>query len=124
MTDQTTSDEPDGNSEPDVSGNVFEHPLCDVITGSLRQVFDPEIPINIYDLGLIYRIDIDDQMNVDVDMTLTAPGCPVAGEMPGMVSRALEPIDQLGDINVQLVWEPAWTHDRMTEIAQLQLGWF
>lgn len=112
------------DAEPDVTGNFREHPLCDVITGAIRQVFDPEIPVNIYDLGLIYRIDIDDQMNIDVDMSLTAPGCPVAGEMPGMVERALSPIPQVNTVTVQIVWEPAWTQDRMTEIAQLELGWF
>jgi FeS assembly SUF system protein len=112
------------DSEPNVTGNFREHPLCDEITGALRQVFDPEIPVNIYDLGLIYRIDIDDQMNVDVDMSLTAPGCPVAGEMPGMVERAITPIAQVNNVTVQIIWEPAWTQDRMTEIAQLELGWF
>ena len=112
------------DSEPNVTGNFREHPLCDVITGAIRQVFDPEIPVNIYDLGLIYRIDIDDQMNIDVDMSLTAPGCPVAGEMPGMVERALTPIPQVNTVTVQIVWEPAWTQERMTEIAQLELGWF
>lgn len=118
----TTDDRAD--SEPQVTGNFREHPLCDIITGALRQVFDPEIPVNIYDLGLIYRIDIDDQMNIDVDMSLTAPGCPVAGEMPGMVERALTPINQVNNVTVQIVWEPAWTQERMTEIAQLELGWF
>ena len=112
------------DSEPNVTGNFREHPLCDLITGSIRQVFDPEIPVNIYDLGLIYRIDIDDQMNIDVDISLTAPGCPVAGEMPGMEERALTPILQVNSVTVQIVWEPAWTQDRMTEIAQLELGWF
>lgn len=113
-----------GEAEPHVTGNFRDHPLCDVITGAIRQVFDPEIPVNIYDLGLIYRIDIDDQMNIEIDMSLTAPGCPVAGEMPGMVERAVSPIDQVNEVTVQIVWEPAWTTDRMTEIAQLELGWF
>lgn len=111
-------------SEPDVTGNFRDHPLCDMIVGAIRQVYDPEIPVNIYDLGLIYRIDIDDQMNIDIDMSLTAPGCPVAGEMPGMVSRAVEPLDQVQTVTVQIVWEPTWTQARMTEIAQLELGWF
>ena len=126
MTDQKTvqTDPIRNDAEPEVTGNFREHPMCDVITGAIRQVFDPEIPVNIYDLGLIYRIDIDDQMNIDIDMTLTAPGCPVAGEMPGMVSRAVEPLDQVGEVTVQIVWEPAWTQERMTEIAQLELGWF
>lgn len=124
-TEQTEQTEPTRNdAEPEVSGNFREHPMGDMISGAIRQVFDPEIPVNIYDLGLIYRIDIDDQMNIDIDMTLTAPGCPVAGEMPGMVSRAVEPLDQVGEVTVQLVWEPAWTQERMTEIAQLELGWF
>jgi len=120
----TEHDNNRSESEPEVTGNFIDHPLCDIITGSIRQVFDPEIPVNIYDLGLIYRIDIDDQMNVDIDMSLTAPGCPVAGEMPGMVERAVAPIDQVNEVTVQIVWEPAWTQDRMTEIAQLELGWF
>lgn len=119
-----TADDDRADSEPNVTGNFREHPLCDIITGAIRQVFDPEIPVNIYDLGLIYRIDIDDQMNVDIDMSLTAPGCPVAGEMPGMVERAVAPIPQVNTVTVQIVWEPAWTQDRMTEIAQLELGWF
>jgi FeS assembly SUF system protein len=112
------------DAEPYVTGNFRDHPMCDMVTGALRQVFDPEIPVNIYDLGLIYRIDIDDQMNIDIDMSLTAPGCPVAGEMPGMVSRAVEPLSQVQNVTVQIVWEPTWTQDRMTEIAQLELGWF
>lgn len=112
------------DSEPDVTGNFREHPLADTIIGALRSIFDPEIPVNIYDLGLIYRVDIDDQMNIDIDMSLTAPGCPVAGEMPGMVSRAVSPIPQVQNVTVQIVWEPTWTQARMTEIAQLELGWF
>ncbi|MEM6603848.1 MAG: iron-sulfur cluster assembly protein [Pseudomonadota bacterium] len=124
MTEQAHIDDDRNPPEPEVEGNFREHPLADMITGAIRQVFDPEIPVNIYDLGLIYRIDVDDQMNIDVDMSLTAPGCPVAGEMPGMVSRALEPLDQVQNVSVQLVWDPPWTPDRMTEIAQLELGWF
>lgn len=112
------------DNEPDVSGNFRDHPMCDAVTGALRQVFDPEIPVNIYDLGLIYRIDIDDRMNIDVDMSLTAPGCPVAGEMPGMVQRALEPLEQVAEVTVQIVWDPAWSQARMTELAKLELGWF
>ncbi len=112
------------DNEPEVTGNFRDHPLADEITGRLRGIFDPEIPVNIYDLGLIYRIDVDDRLNIDIDMSLTAPGCPVAGEMPGMVSRALEPMAQVGEITVTLVWDPAWTQARMTELAKLELGWF
>ena len=111
-----------GEEKRSIDSNNFANE--EEIWNVLHTCYDPEIPVNIYDLGLIYRIDIDDQMNIDVDMSLTAPGCPVAGEMPGMVERALTPIAQVNTVTVQIVWEPAWTQDRMTEIAQLELGWF
>jgi len=88
----------------------------------LRKVFDPEIPVNIYDLGLIYDIDIDPDDNVHVRMTLTAPGCPVAGTLPPQVEQQIEAIEQVKGATVELVWEPQWTKDMMSEAAQLQLG--
>lgn len=90
----------------------------------LRTIYDPEIPVNIYDLGLIYKIDIDTGGNVKVDMTLTAPGCPVAQTFPGTVEEAVKSVPGVADAKVELVWEPQWTKDRMSEAAKLQLGMF
>jgi len=94
----------------------------DAVIEALRMVYDPEIPVNIYDLGLIYGLDIGDDGTVAVEMTLTAPGCPVAGEMPGQVARAVAAVDGVGEVTVTLVWEPGWTPDRMSEDAKLALG--
>lgn len=96
--------------------------LREPIIASLRGVHDPEIPVNIYDLGLIYRIDIAPNGNVAVDMTLTAPGCPVAGMMPLMVKSAVERVEGVGQVSVQLVWDPPWNADNMSDEARLQLG--
>ncbi len=96
----------------------------DAIVEVIRTVYDPEIPVNIYDLGLIYTIRIEDNGDVFVDMSLTAPGCPVAGEMPGMVSTAVSQLDTVGVVTTKIVWEPAWTPDRMSEDAKLALGMF
>jgi FeS assembly SUF system protein len=92
------------------------------IVEKLRTIFDPEIPVNIYDLGLIYRIDISAEKEVTVDMTLTAPGCPVAGSMPPAVQHAVESVEDVKTAKVNLVWEPAWSKDRMSDAALLQLG--
>ncbi len=92
------------------------------IVEKLRTIFDPEIPVNIYDLGLIYRIDISAEKDVIVDMTLTAPGCPVAGSMPPAVQQAVESVEDVKTVKVNLVWEPAWSKDRMSDAALLQLG--
>ncbi len=94
----------------------------DAVVEAMRTVYDPEIPVNIYDLGLIYTIDIATGGDVNVEMSLTAPGCPVAGEMPGMVASAVTQVDGTGVITVRLVWEPQWTMDRMSEDAKLALG--
>ncbi len=102
--------------------------LEDRVVTQLRTVFDPEIPVNIYDLGLIYRIDIqpamEDKFDIHVDMTLTAPGCPVAGTMPGMVQQALVNLPELNDIKVELVWDPPWDKSRMTDEVRMQLNMF
>ena len=94
----------------------------DEIVEALREVYDPEIPVNIYDLGLIYGLSILEKGDIKIDMSLTAPGCPVAGEMPGMVARAVEGVEGTGEIEVLLVWEPQWTPERMSEDAKLALG--
>ena len=101
-------------------------PIADreaVIEG-LRTVHDPEIPVNIYDLGLIYLLDIDEQGAVGIEMTLTAPGCPVAGQMPQMVADAVAGVPGVGLVEVRLVWDPPWSKERMSEEARLALGWF
>lgn len=96
--------------------------LREPIVAALRTVHDPEIPVNIYDLGLIYKIDIESDGRVDIDMTLTAPACPVAGTMPGMVEDAVRQVEGVGDVHVELVWEPPWTQDKMSQEALLELG--
>lgn len=93
------------------------------IITALRQVYDPEIPVNVYDLGLVYNISVADGV-ATIDMTLTAPNCPVAGEMPGMIGTAAETVDAVKEAVVNLVWEPAWDKDRMSEDARLALGFF
>ena len=98
--------------------------LDDRIVAALREVYDPEIPVNIYDLGLIYRIDCDDMGVVEIDMTLTAPGCPVAQTFPGTVEAAVQNVEGVAAAEVELVWEPPWTPDRMSEAAKLELGFF
>jgi FeS assembly SUF system protein len=91
---------------------------------ALKTVFDPEIPVDIYELGLIYKVDVADNKDVAVDMTLTAPNCPVAGEMPGMVKSALETVEGIGAVNVNMTFDPPWTPDRMSEEAKLELNMF
>ena len=92
------------------------------IVESLRTVYDPEIPVNIYDLGLIYDIRVAEPGKVEIKMTLTAPGCPVAGEMPGMVEQAVLGTEGVGECDVELVWEPMWNPDMMSEEARLTLN--
>ena len=93
----------------------------DDLIEALKTVYDPEIPVNLYDLGLIYRCEISEQGDVEIDMTLTAPGCPVAGQMPGMAADAVTKVPGTGKVVVQLVWEPPWTKDMMSEDARLLL---
>ena len=94
------------------------------IVAALKTVYDPEIPADIYELGLIYRVDIDDDRNVDIDMTLTAPGCPVAGEMPGWVENAVSLVPGVGNVTVTMVFDPPWTPDRMSDEARVALDWY
>ncbi len=92
------------------------------IVAALRTVFDPEIPVNIYDLGLVYGLDVAADGAVAIRMTLTAPACPVAGVMPGLVESAVRQVAGVSSVNVGLVWDPPWSKDRMSEEARLQLG--
>jgi FeS assembly SUF system protein len=96
----------------------------DDVIEALRTVYDPEIPVNIYDLGLVYRLDLTETGDVDIDMTLTAPACPVAGEMPGRVADAVADVSGIGRVTVHLVWDPPWSQERMSEDARLALGLF
>lgn len=91
---------------------------------AIREVYDPEIPVNIYDLGLIYDLQIENDGSVLVTMTLTAPGCPVAGIMPQQVADAVAAVPGVGEVQVTLTWDPPWTKERMSEDARLALGFF
>ncbi len=107
---------------PLIKPSTTDHPLYDAIVEACRTVYDPEIPVNIYELGLIYTIDINPENEVGIVMTLTAPGCPVAGEMPGWVADAVEPLPGVKQVDVQLTWEPPWGMDMMSDEARLELG--
>lgn len=98
--------------------------LQELVVAALKTIFDPEIPVNIYDLGLIYDIIIDEERHVHIHMTLTSPGCPVAQTFPGQVEQTINQIPEVADCTVELVWEPPWTQDRMSEVARLELGMF
>jgi FeS assembly SUF system protein len=104
----------------------LDHPLTPQVVQALRRVYDPEIPVNLYELGLIYDLAFDADNNIDIKMTLTSPGCPVAGEMPGMVQNAILNYapDVKGDVNVEIVWEPAWDKEKMADSARAELGFF
>jgi FeS assembly SUF system protein len=96
--------------------------LGDRVIEMLRTVYDPEIPVNIFELGLIYKVDIDDDNHVQIDMTLTSPACPVAGILPGEVETKVSSIEGVSGATVELVWDPPWNPSMMTEEAQLELG--
>jgi len=120
--DRDDTDLPTTHDGDAVVEQVSAEELREPIIHALRQVHDPEIPVNIYDLGLIYTIDIADNGDVEIDMTLTAPACPVAGMMPVMVKDAVQTVDGVGDVNVDLVWDPPWSQANMSEEALLTLG--
>ena len=113
---KTTSDTLSGiENEPDLEKRVIK---------VLRTIYDPEIPVNVYELGLIYEAKVDSAGSVHVRMTLTSPGCPVAGSLPGEVQTKLQAIPGVASAKVELVWDPPWDKDRMSEAAKLQLGLF
>ena len=126
-------DSPSGTPAPEVgaefSANAGE-PLENgvsvageaVVIEAMRDVYDPEIPVNIYDLGLIYNFTIGDVGNVNAEMSLTSPGCPVAGDLPGWVADAVAKVEGIGEVEVKLVWDPPWTPELMSEDAKLALG--
>ncbi len=108
---------------PSASGNDVDR-LTDDIVAALKTVYDPEIPCDIYELGLIYRVDINDDRFVDIDMTLTAPACPVAGEMPGWVENAVSTVPGVSGVKVQMVFDPPWDPSRMSDEARVALNMF
>ena len=107
---------------PLIKPSTTDHPLYDNVVEACRTVFDPEIPVNIFDLGLVYTVDITEDGAVTVIMTLTAPGCPVAGEMPGWVADAVQPLPGVKQVDVELTWDPPWGMDMMSDEARLELG--
>ena len=120
-----TAEEPQTASPP--AGSLPPEKLEEFgnqLIAALKTVYDPEIPVDIYELGLIYKLDVADNLDVTVDMTLTAPGCPVAGEMPNMVRNALLGVPGVGEVNVVMTFDPPWTPDRMSEEAKLELNMF
>ena len=110
--------------QPKVQGGQAQDQkgLEEKIIEALRSIYDPEIPLNIYDLGLIYRLTIEPTNGVKVEMTLTAPGCPVAGDILAAVKRKIEAIPEVPRVEVELVWDPPWTRERLSEAARLELG--
>jgi len=131
-----TQNEPAGESEsPGLDGGVAPgspvpgapekqtpQQIHDEIILMMRTVYDPEIPVNIYDLGLIYNVDVSDNGHVDIQMTLTAPNCPAAEELPAEVQKKAQSVDGVVDVDLDLVWEPPWTKDMMSDVARLELG--
>ncbi|MEO9514700.1 MAG: SUF system Fe-S cluster assembly protein [Paracoccaceae bacterium] len=107
---------------PLIKPSSTDHPLHESLVEACRSVYDPEIPVNIFELGLIYTIDITAENEVRVIMTLTAPGCPVAGEMPGWVADAISAVPGVKQVDVELTWEPPWGMEMMSDEARLELG--
>jgi FeS assembly SUF system protein len=107
---------------PLIEPSSTNHPLFNAVVEACRTVYDPEIPVNIYDLGLVYTININAENDVRLIMTLTAPGCPVAGEMPGWLNDAIEPVAGVKSVEVELTWDPPWGMDMMSDEARLELG--
>jgi FeS assembly SUF system protein len=113
-----------GVADQPAANAVAPEELQMAVIDALRGVYDPEIPVNIHELGLIYRCDVSPEGNVAIDMTLTAPACPVAGEMPGTVENAVRAVPGVGDVKVELVWDPPWDQSMMSEAARLELGFY
>lgn len=107
---------------PLIKPSSTDHPLHESVVEACRSVYDPEIPVNIYDLGLVYTVEINDENAVNVIMTLTAPGCPVAGEMPGWVVDAVESVPGVKQVDVEMTWNPPWGMEMMSDEARLELG--
>ena len=118
MSDATETPTPPAMSQVDLDDFTAK------LVTALKTVYDPEIPVDIYELGLIYKVDVSDTKDIAVDMTLTAPNCPVAGEMPEMVRAALLKVEGAGEVTVNMTFDPPWTPDRMSEEAKLELNMY
>ncbi len=105
---------------PGTASNTLREHLVAV----LKNIYDPEIPVNIYDIGLIYRLEVDDEGRVEIEMTLTSPACPVAGTLPAEVEGTICAQDGVREVKFALTWDPPWTPERMSEAAQLELGFY
>jgi FeS assembly SUF system protein len=123
MSDAPQSSVPEAGQTSALSPQELDAFTSKLVT-ALKTVFDPEIPVDIYELGLIYKVDVADNKDVAVDMTLTAPNCPVAGEMPENVKAALQLVDGIGEVTVNMTFDPPWTPERMSEEAKLELNMF
>jgi FeS assembly SUF system protein len=119
--DSVGSETDPADSGPKVSGGG-DPELRGLVIAAIKEVYDPEIPLNIYDLGLIYRVEIDSDNGVMIDMTLTSPHCPVAESLPGEVESAARAVEGITDVQLELVWDPPWDMDRMGEAGRLELG--
>ncbi len=135
MTDTTTPEAASTGPQADPAPNAADFEASSIppdelerltgeIVAALKSVYDPEIPADIYELGLIYKVEIDDDRHVNVDMTLTAPGCPVAGEMPIWVENAITSVPGLSGATATVVFDPMWTPERMSEEAKVAIGWW
>jgi FeS assembly SUF system protein len=127
MTTDTTEQTQDATEAPAKVSNISPDELArisDDVIAALKTVYDPEIPADIFELGLIYKIDVEDDRMVKIMMTLTAPGCPVAGEMPGWVENAVGAVEGVSGVTVEMTFDPPWTADRMSEEAQVAVGWY
>jgi FeS assembly SUF system protein len=132
MTTETTKPEDEAQTPVEDTGDTgaSESALTDAeledlsgkLIAALKTVHDPEIPVDIYELGLIYKVDVTDDRDIEIDMTLTAPGCPVAGEMPGWVEEAVRNVEGVNEVKVNMVFDPPWSPARMSEEAKLELG--
>lgn len=125
MADDMTSQDLLGVRDPDAVSAIPQDELdrlTDALIAAFKTVYDPEIPVDIYELGLIYKVDIDDDRKVDIEMTLTAPGCPVAGEMPGWVENAAKGVEGITAVEVALTFDPPWDPSRMSDEARLALN--
>jgi len=129
-TTQTTESAAEGNAPVMATSKSNSIPaeemerITNDLVAAFKTVYDPEIPVDIYELGLIYKVELDDDRKVSIDMTLTAPGCPVAGEMPGWVETAAGMVEGVQEVEVKMVFDPPWGPDRMSEEAQVALNWW
>jgi FeS assembly SUF system protein len=124
MTERTVQFQTQAGAKPELPAFPADATLEQKAIAMLRTIFDPEIPVNIYDLGLIYRLDVSDPSQVKLDMTLTSPHCPVAESLPAQVRCAIESLPEIGNVCVNLVWDPPWSQERMSEDAKLLLDMF